>query len=698
MRSSSIVSFVLATALLAACRAPRPHDADELDVVVYGGTAAGVIAAVQLATLGRSVVLLEATERIGGLTTCGLGATDVGSEGAIGGLAREFYRRVAAHYTDDAAWTHERRADFAGRGHEPGADTAWTFEPKVALAILTRMLDEAQVRVVAGAALADAGAVERDADRIRAIRTHDGRRWPARVFIDASYEGDLLAQAGVSYRVGREGNAEHGETLNGVQTRNATKHQFTHRVDPFVVPGRPESGLLRWISAAPPGEDGSADHRVQAYCFRLCTTDVETNRLPWPRPAGYDERDYELLLRNFEAGDLRAPWHRVAMPNRKTDTNNNFAFSTDVIGLSWDWPNGDRATRARLFAEHLRYTQGLLWTLANHPRVPEAVRAEFTRFGLCRDEFVETGGWPPQLYVREARRMVGEVVMSERHCRGELRVEDPVGLGSYGMDSHNVQRWVDAAGVVRNEGDIQVHGFAPYGIAYRAIVPKRAECTNLLVPVAVSATHIAYGSIRMEPVFMVLAQSAAIAADLALGSGTRPPRAVQDLPWAELSARLLAAGQRLAAPARTGTPRGLDPARQEGVVVDDVDAFLEGPWSKGDSVTPFLGSGYVHDGDANKGACRARFDLRAARRGRVHVELAWQAHANRASNTLVELRVRGETITRRIDQRSPPAGGALFEDLFEIELDEGEIVTLSVGNAGTTGHVVVDAARLRSPR
>ncbi|MBI5853565.1 MAG: FAD-dependent oxidoreductase [Planctomycetes bacterium] len=527
MPRTPLVVFALLVALASACRSPAPRDADDFDAVVYGGTAAGVVAAVQLAELGRRVVFLEPTERVGGMTTCGLGATDVGNADSVGGLARAFYARVAAHYAR-------------------GMDERWTFEPHVALAILESMLATARVPVVFRARIADRDGAEVVDGRIRALRTSDGRSFQGRVFVDASYEGDLLARAGVAYRIGREANAEFGETLNGVQTANAQKHQFTHDVDPYRVPGDPSSGLLPGIEATPGGVDGDADRKVQAYCFRLCTTDVPANRLPWPKPAGYDERDYELLLRNFGAGDRRAPWHRVPMPNRKTDTNNNFAVSTDVIGLSRDWPEADWPARERLFAAHLRHTQGLLWTLANHARVPEQVRAEFTAWGPCKDEFVETGGWPPQLYVREARRMIGTTTMTERHCRGELVVDDPIGLGSYGMDSHNVQRHVDAQGHVRNEGDIQVHGFAPYGIAYGAISPRREDCANLLVPVAVSATHIAFGSIRMEPVFMVLAQSAAIAADLALERGDS--FAVQDVSYPELRRRLLAAGQRIAPP------------------------------------------------------------------------------------------------------------------------------------------------------
>ena len=514
------------------------------ELVVYGATSAGVAAAVEAARSGTDVVLIDPDGHVGGMTTSGLGATDVGNRRAIGGIAREFYRRVRAHYDDDDAWARERREDFRGRGHRPGEDAAWTFEPKVAQRIVVEMLREAPVPLVEGERLDLQDGVERDGARIVRIRMESGRTFTARMFIDATYEGDLMSCAGVSYRIGREAGDQHGEDLNGVRTALAVHHQFTVDVDPYVEPGEPSSGLLPGIAAEGPGAEASGDRRIQAYCFRLCTTDVPESRRPWPEPPGYDAKRYELLLRNFEAGDHRVPWNPVWMPNRKTDTNNNFAISTDHIGANHGWPEGDHQERARIWQDHLRYTQGLMFTLANHPRVPADVRAHFQRLGLARDEFVETDNWPPQLYLREARRMIGTAVVTEQHCLGKQRAVDGVGLGSYGMDSHNVQRYVTSEGVVRNEGDVQVHGFAPFPISYGAIVPRRGECTNLLVPVCVSATHIAFGSIRMEPVFMALGQSAAVAAGLALRDDT----AVQDVPHVELRRELLARGQVLDPP------------------------------------------------------------------------------------------------------------------------------------------------------
>jgi hypothetical protein len=549
---ASFLPALLAT-LVGAGPTVAAVEPERFDVVVYGGTAAGVVAAVQARAMGRTVVLLEPGERLGGLTTGGLGNTDIGNKAAIGGLSRAFYERVAAHYARSDAWVHETRAEYAARsrignqGHgradtlaeRTGRPTMWVFEPGVAERLLRSMAEEAGVPVRLGQRLdRGPGGVSKGGARIEAIRLLSGDVYEARVFVDATYEGDLMAAAGVSYHVGREANADYDETLNGVQTKNAVHHQFKVPVDPYVVLGDPTSGLLPGVHGGAPGEEGSGDRRVQAYNFRMTLTDAPANRLPIPRPDGYDAQRYELLRRYVDAGVFDAIALNSPMPNRKTDVNNYGAVSSDHVGANGDWADGDEATRERIFRDHVAYVQGLWYFLQNDPRLPAAVREAASPWGLCRDEFETTGHWTPQLYVREARRMRGEVVMTEHHCRGTRVVEDSVGLAAYGMDSHNVQRYV-ADGAARNEGDVQVVVPAPYPISYRAITPRRGEATNLLVPVALSASHIAYGSIRMEPVFMILAQSAATAASLAIeGSGI-----VQDVPYAALRARLLRDGQ-----------------------------------------------------------------------------------------------------------------------------------------------------------
>lgn len=499
------------------------------DVCVYGGTSAGVAAAVQAARMGHSVVLVEPGQHLGGLSSGGLGATDIGNKKAIGGIAREFYRRLGRYY---------------------GKDEAWTFEPHVAEETFQSLVEEEQVAVLLGHHLAS---IERWGVQIRSLELEDldasgFASWSfktvsARVFIDASYEGDLMAAAGVTYTVGRESNAKYGETLNGIRPETPY-HQFDVPVDPWVEPGDPSSGLLPFIQEGNGGIPGEGDHRVQAYNFRLCLTQDPANRRPVEPPGDFDPARYELLARYLEAlvAAGRSPklddlLSIIRMPGGKTDINNKGPFSTDFIGGNWDYPDADPDERARIQKEHERYTRGFLHFLATSPRVPERVRKEMRSWGLSKDEFVTTGNWPHQLYVREARRMISDYVMTEKDCRGIVKVSDVVGLGAYNMDSHNCQRIVKD-GRVRNEGDVQVR-VEPYPISYRSLVPRADECVNLLVPVCLSASHIAFGSIRMEPVFMILGQSAATAACLALEDGCD----VQEVDRENLRNRLLADGQ-----------------------------------------------------------------------------------------------------------------------------------------------------------
>ena len=515
-----------------------PAQDRRVDVVVYGGTSAGVVAAVKVAREGGSVVLIEPGRHLGGLSSGGLGATDIGNKRCIGGMSREFYHNVWRHYQNEDAWKWEKPEDFQGRGHREGEDTAWTFEPHVAEQLFEKMVSNSRVVLVREERLDRENGVKKEGARIESIRMESGKTYHGKMFIDATYEGDLLAAAGVSYMLGRESNSRFNETLNGVQTGHAVHHQFVKNIDPYVVPGDEASGLLEGIDPDGPGTEFSGDKRLQAYCFRLCATDEPRNRVSWPRPDDYDEKRYELLLRNFEAGDLRRPWHPVLMPNRKTDSNNNFAVSTDYIGMNYLYPEAGYAKRAEIIADHLSYTRGLMWTLANHSRVPDEVRAHFRSWGLCKDEFSDTGGWPHQLYIREARRMLGGYVMTEKNCLRREIVKDSVGMGAYNMDSHNVQRYVTDDGYVRNEGDVQVRS-KPYPISYRSVIPKREECGNLLTPTCLSASHIAFGSIRMEPVFMVLGESCATAALQAVRTG----RVLQDLDYEELRKKMEKDGQ-----------------------------------------------------------------------------------------------------------------------------------------------------------
>jgi hypothetical protein len=454
------------------------------------------------------------------MTSGGLSQTDIGNKAAIGGISLEFYRRMGAHY---------------------GSNEVWKLEPHLAEAVFGEMIAEAKVPVYFQQRLVS---VRKRAGRIAEIKMDNGNIFRAKVFIDATYEGDLMAKAGVSYFVGREANSTYHETLDGIRSQTP-KHQFTLAVDPYLRAGEPGSGLLPGIKPAPLGTPGAADRSVQAYNFRLCLTQNPTNKVAIMPPPDYVAGQYELLARYLEALGAAGKKTRLGdlmdiqpMPNEKTDINNKGGFSTDFIGASYDYPEGTYAQRAGIWKAHENYTRGFLYFLATNPRVPSGVRAEMQSWGLCKDEFKDSGGWPVQLYIREARRMVSDYVMTENNCRFSLPLPDAIGLAAYTMDSHNCRR-IARGGRAENEGDVQVGGFPPYPISYRAIVPKASQCQNLLVPVCLSASHIAYGSIRMEPVFMVLGQSAATAAALAIEQNL----SLQQIHYPELRRRLLAQGQ-----------------------------------------------------------------------------------------------------------------------------------------------------------
>lgn len=536
------------------------------DIVIYGGTSAGIAAAIQSSRMGKSVVLIEPTNRLGGLTTGGLGQTDIGNKQAIGGISREFYANIKKYYDDSNNWKWEKRSEYIDGGQtrtEIGEPTMWTFEPSAALSVYNDMLKKEKVKIIYNERLNRVSGVDKVNGKILSITMESGKKFIGKVFLDATYEGDLMATAGVSYAVGRESNEEYGETLNGVQpnnynisltkliSKNAHNHNFIPGVDPYIVKGNPNSGLLPNINKKP-GLEGEGDDKVQAYCFRMCLTDHPENRIPFVKPDNYNEINYELLFRNYEArkglvvdmynyGGSLLPLINSSMPNRKTDSNNKYGFSTDYIGKNYNYPEASYDERKQIIEDHRDYQMGLMWTLANHPRIPSEVRDEASKWGTAKDEFEREDGWQQQLYIREARRMVSDYVMTQHNCEGLVVAEDVIGLAAYTMDSHNIQRYVDANGYVQNEGNVEAHGFDPYPISYKSLVPKKEECENLIVPVCVSSTHIAFGSIRMEPVFMVLGESAATAASLAIDTG----KPVQDISYESLKSTLLKNGQHL---------------------------------------------------------------------------------------------------------------------------------------------------------
>lgn len=521
-------------------------DEKPADIVVYGGTSAGVTAAVQAAKTGKSVVLIAPEGRLGAMSSAGLGFTDSGKTATIGGLSREFYHRIWKEYRKPETWKWQKRESFTAKGQGTRAiddehEVMWIFEPSVAEKVFDEWVGEHKnIRVVRGERLDRESGVEKAGGRIVAISTLDGNRYPGKIFIDCTFEGDLMAAAGADYFVGREANSRFGEDYNGFRaTDEYNGHQFLSRVDPYKVRGDKSSGLLKFISPESPLPDGAADKKVQAYCFRMCLTDVPENMVKIGKPEGYDPADYELGARFFEAEPKAWPLTISRLPNGKTDINNRMAFSTDFIGGSYDWPEASYERRREIFDAHLAYQKGLMYFLQNDPRVPEQTRRAFAKFGLSKDEFASTGHWPFSLYVREGRRMDGEYVMTQHDCQNTRMTPRPVGMGSYTLDSHNTSRYVTREGYVRNEGDVQVPLKAPYKISYGAIVPKRGQVDNLLVPVACSASHIAYGSIRMEPVFMILGQSAAAAAAQAIDDGC----VVQDVDYSKLSKTLERDGQ-----------------------------------------------------------------------------------------------------------------------------------------------------------
>lgn len=538
------IIVLITTLFCISCTSPSNTET-KYDAVVYGGTSAGIAAAIQLSRMGKSVALIEPSQHLGGLTTGGLGQTDIGNKPAIGGIAREFYRNIRAHYADTTNWKWQKREEYRDSGQtrtEEGEDAMWTFEPSAALKVYQDMIAAENIKLVMGERLNRKDGVAKNDNTIMRIEMENGSTYMGRIFIDATYEGDLMAAAGVEYFVGREANSVYEETYNGVQLLDG--HQFPEGVDPYVTPGDPASGMLWGISDNTLAEQGSGDDLVQAYNFRICLTDDERNRVPITEPENYDPKRYELLIRLFEAQPdkrgLNDYFIWSTMPNDKTDINNRGGFSTDMIGMSHNYPEATYEEREAIVKSHRDYTRGLLYFYTTDPRVPKELQDEVRRWGYPKDEYTDTDNWSPQLYIREARRMVGAYVMTQSNCVGEEVVDDPVGLAAYTMDSHNCQRIV-VDGHVRNEGNVEVGGFPPYPISYRAITPKKAQAGNLLVPVCHSASHIAFGSIRMEPVFMVLGQSAAIAASLAIDGDI----AVQDLDYEALRKVLLDNGQRL---------------------------------------------------------------------------------------------------------------------------------------------------------
>jgi hypothetical protein len=655
--------LLVAVTLLICWRATpvRAAEVFDTDVCIFGATSGGVTAAVQASRMGKTAIIAEPSTHLGGMTTGGLGATDTGNTGAIQGMAREFYTRLGVHYG--------------------GTSARFTFEPKVAKATLQTMLGEAGVAVRYNQRLAS---LKKSGSRIVEITMDDGTIYRARMFVDATYEGDLMARAGVSYTVGRESVATYGESLNGIRA-NTPSHQFALNVDPYVTPGDPTSGLLPFIQPGDGGTPGGGDSRVQAYNFRMCLTQV-ASRLPIQPPLNYAASPYELLGRYVQARvaaghslNLRSFMNIASMPNGKTDVNNNGAFSTDFIGANYDYPEATFAQRVEIVKAHENYIRGFFTYLATSPNIPASIRAEMLSWGLPADEFLETGGWPPQIYVREARRMISDYVMTQADCQGARSAADPIGLASYTMDSHNCQRIVQN-GFVRNEGDVQSPTPSPFSISYRSIIPKQSECENLLVPFCLSASHIAFGSIRMEPVLMILGQVAGTAACFAI-DGDLP---VQQVNYEKLKQQSLADRQALT---------WGNPASGPAVIVDNTDASgvtITGEWLPSTSVAGYIGSDYIHNNNVAQGTKSVRYTPTLPATGTYEVALRWTANPNRATNIPVDIVHAGGTSTYTINQQSQ---GSTWVPIATLALSAGSGSNVTIRTTSTNGFVVADAVR-----
>lgn len=539
MNKKIFIILLSVSYLLPACDSGK--DQFTYDIVIYGGSSAGVIAAVEAVRSGKTVAIVSPDKHLGGLSSSGLGWTDSGNKGTIGGLAREFYHRIYMQYSDSSAWNWERQSEYGNKGQgTPAIDgdkkTMWIFEPHVAENVFDDLISENHIAVYRDEWLDRQNGTVKKKGKIISFRTMSRKTFSGKMFIDATYEGDLMAAAGVSYHIGREACNIYDEMWNGVQANVFQHgHYFKDKIDPYVVPGDPSSGLLPRISPEKITDNCTGDNKIQAYCFRVCMTNLPENRVGFARPENYDSTQYQLLIRVFDSGWREWFEKFDAIPNRKTDTNNHGPFSSDNLGMNYDYPDATYERRKEILKEHENYQKGLLYFVANDPRIPTDIRDAMKNWGLAKDEFTDNGNWPYMLYIREARRLTGDYITTENDVLGKRSVPRPVGMGSYTLDSHNVQRYVTDEGYVQNEGDVGVSPRQPYQISYGSLIPRREECINLLVPVCVSASHIAFGSIRMEPVFMILGQSASAAASIAIDNKL----ALQDIDYDALRKKLI---------------------------------------------------------------------------------------------------------------------------------------------------------------
>ena len=659
----------------------------EADVIVYGATPGGFCAAIAAAREGAKVVLLEPTAHVGGVNTGGLSFSDSNQtvRSTLLGLFEEWHQRVAA--------------DYAARGVKLPYDVAvkdnsvWTYEPHVAARVTDAMLKEASVSVLTKQTLEG---VEKAGARIVGLRTSGGMH-TAKIFIDATYEGDLMARTGVVWHLGRESRDEYGESFAGRQ----------YPKEKLAINGFDANGLpLPFITSLRPGDDQAGEETVMVYSFRLCLTKNPANRVPFPEPQTYDPARFELIRRYFQKyPNAPLPWDLYPLPGDKFDANNGIGkmFSMGLVGEANGWCASDPAGRAKLWEKHKQYTLEFYKFLTTDPAVPAKIRATMAELGLCRDEFPETQHWSPQLYVREGRRMDGRFTLTQKDVLEDPKKDDAIAISSFPIDSHDCRRIALPDGVI-NEGTIfpvsmpgRRHGYA-YQIPYRAITPSASECSNLLVPVALSATHVAYSSVRVEPTWMAIGQSAGVAAALAAKEGVT----VQALDYGRLRARLLAQNQVLDLPvlppvgkvARSSGPISIDLKSLPGLILDDSQAELSGDWERSTNFKPHVGTGYLHDEQRSDGKSRAVFRFKAPADGEFELRMAYSAHETRTTRLPVTIVGGGSEHRFTVDQTQPMPAGQVFRPIGSLRLRQGLEYTLTVMNQDTKGFVIVDAFQL----
>lgn len=676
----------LAALLLTLTFATAASAATETDVLVYGATPGGFCAAIAAAREGASVILLEPTDHVGGVNTGGLSFSDSNQtvRSTVMGLFDEWHTRMEKDYVSRGVTLPYKVSEKDNK--------SWTYEPTVAARITKEMLDEAGVKVVTKQAISK---VTKEGAKITHLLTSAGGDFTAKSFVDATYEGDLMAAAGVSWTIGREGRKEFGESLAGKQYPKPRMD-----ISGLDAEGKP----LPLITTTDAGPDEEGDKNVMVYSFRLCLTRDPANRVPFPKPAHYDPAKFEVI-RRYYAQEKRPIllWDLYPLPGNKFDANNGIGkqFSMGLVGACNGWSEADEAGRAKIWEAHKQYTLELYQFLTTDPSVPEPLRQQLGELGLCQDEFATYAHWSPQLYVREGRRMKGQYVVSQKDIMEEPQKDDPIVVSSFPIDSHDCQR-VGTKDEVVNEGTIipvrmtgRRHGF-PYHIPYRAILPKAEECSNLLVPVALSCTHVALSSIRVEPTWMILGQSAGIAAALA----AKQDATVQAIPYPALRERLLAQKQVLDLPVlpelppEPATPMSIDPKTLPGIILDDAQAELTGPWSRSSNFKPHIGTGYLHDDKRSDGQCVATFRFKAPKSGRYDLRMAYSAHDTRTKNLPVKIQSGSHTAEFSVDQTQPIPSGEAFRSLLTVELVADTETVITISNTRTEGFVILDAIQL----